>query len=88
MEVAKLLIKKGASVDAIASWCPTFKKYEWTPLSYAVAAGHMPVVKLLLAEGADAKKSGFTSPPRWLKTSGHHEEIFKLLNRKVTDTPD
>ena len=57
-EVAKLLIEKGADVDAKDN-------YDWTPLHYALRNGHLEVAKLLIEKGAkyDEKyktKDGFT----------------------------
>ncbi|KAF1970942.1 hypothetical protein BU23DRAFT_590811 [Bimuria novae-zelandiae CBS 107.79] len=90
--VAKLLLEKGADVEAKTN-------DDWTPLRGAATSGHEAVVKLLLERGADveAKDNNGWTPLRGAAYNGHeavenngwtplrvaaaneHEAVVKLL---------
>ncbi len=71
----KLLIEKGADVNAGNGW---------TPLHEAAAEGHLEVVKVLIEKGADvnAEYIGLfgTTFLHWAALEGHLE-IVKLLRK-------
>jgi ankyrin repeat protein len=77
--VAKLLIEKGASVDARDF-------YSQTPLHYAVQCSSCDVVELLLKKGADvnAKDHGLSTPLHEAVRSAQIE-MAKLLISKGAD---
>ncbi|KFZ18898.1 hypothetical protein V501_00953 [Pseudogymnoascus sp. VKM F-4519 (FW-2642)] len=75
--VAKLLLGKGAEVDAK-------DKYGQTPLSWAAENGHEAAVKLLLEKSAKVEtkdKGSGRTPLLWAARSGH-EAVVKLLLEK------
>ncbi|UCG66969.1 MAG: ankyrin repeat domain-containing protein, partial [Deltaproteobacteria bacterium] len=76
IEVAELLIAKGARVDAGRA----------TPLHYAVEKGHKEVVELLIAKGANVNATrGYPAEgdtPLHSAARGGHKEIVELLIAK------
>ena len=73
IEVAKLLIERGADVNALGL-------DEWTPLHFASRFGHLDVAKWLLDRHADSKSKiwdGWTS--LHLAAANQHIEIARLL---------
>jgi ankyrin repeat protein len=74
--VVKLLLEKGAAVDAP-------DKDGRTPLHWALWSGHVEVVKLLLEKGAavDATDKDGRTPLHWALWNGH-VEVVKLLLKK------
>jgi ankyrin repeat protein len=77
LDVAKLLLEKGASVKSK-------DKSGWTPLFEAAKRGHSEVAKLLLEKGADvnaALEDGWTP----LIRAGGQPEIVKLFLEKGAD---
>ena len=76
LEVAKLLLEKGANVN-----CQDDCK--WTPLHYASESGHLEVAKLLLEKGAnvicqDIRK---LTPLHYASMKGHLEVVKLLLEK-------
>lgn len=55
MDIVKLLIEKGANVNA--------KKYEDTPLVMASAKGHMDIAKFLIEKGAEVNSAVYPQNP-------------------------
>lgn len=77
IEIARLLIQKGADVNAVTS-------SGGTPLIYAAKFGNVEIVKLLLETGAkmDAREDG-KSAVEWARTYGK-DEIVKELEKRLT----
>lgn len=74
LEVAELLIERGAEISAATYWSKT------TPIHYAAQLGRTRVVKLLLAKGADPFRidsDGMTS--LHLAVKGGKMNIVKML---------
>lgn len=72
-EVVKLLIERGAKIDAV-------DRLEWTPLMSAAHGGHAEIVKLLLSKGADRSLknvSGLTALDLALETG--NKVVIDLL---------
>jgi ankyrin repeat protein len=78
IEVAKLLIERGADVNAL-------DEEKWTPLHFASRFGHLDVAKWLLAHGASVnsqKKDGWT-PLHSAAYRGHFQIARILLDHKA-----
>ena len=71
---ARLLIEHGADINCIDD------EYRSTPLGYAARWGHVEMVKLLLASGADPDKSGasWSTPLAWARKKGQ-TQVEKIL---------
>jgi hypothetical protein len=87
LKAVTFLIEKGSKINenyflGYSSWCTPIHE---TPLYTAAAAGHVDIVKYLLALGADVNKfSGSSTPLRIASVQGH-VEIMKLLLNKIMD---
>jgi ankyrin repeat protein len=80
LEVAQLLLDKGADVKATNSNCGG------TPLHLASREGHLEVAQLLLDEGADVKAADSDGrPPLHWASRNRHLEVAKLLLDKGAD---
>ena len=71
---ARLLIEHGADVNYVDD------EYRSTPLGYAARWGHVEMVKLLLASGADPQKSGasWSTPLAWARKK-NHTQVEKIV---------
>ena len=71
---ARLLIQHGADLNYVDD------EYRSTPLGYAARWGHVEMVKLLLAQGADPNKSGasWSTPLAWARRK-NHTQIERIL---------
>ena len=79
-EIAKLLIDKGADVNAKTNT-------NWTPLMGAADKGYTDIVKALIAGGADVNARDENSETALLKATRYgHTAIVKLLIDKGADT--
>ncbi|RYP07583.1 hypothetical protein DL764_002410 [Monosporascus ibericus] len=77
--VVKLLLEKGADLEATRS-------YGWTLLTYAAKNGQEAVVKLLLKKGANLEaKTGYGETPLIYAAKDGHEAVVKLLLEKGAD---
>lgn len=79
MEVAKLLLAKGADVNAI----PPGFDYSGTALHYAALRGHKAMVEFLLHSGADPNITDskvYSSPAGWAAYGGH-DDLKKYLDQ-------
>lgn len=76
LESVKLLVKRGAEVN----------RPGWTPLHYAAAGGHVPVIAFLLDENAyiDAQSPNRTTPLMMAARHGH-SEVVRLLVQAGAD---
>jgi ankyrin repeat protein len=74
LEIAKLLIERGANVNAKAADGAV-------PLHEAARMGHVDVARLLLEHGADvnAKDNKGETPMDWVSTFGEWRKMTKLL---------
>ena len=85
LEAARLLIEKGAQVNAI----PPGFDYSGTGLHYAALNGHRAVVEFLIEQGADVKvkdtKVGSTAAG-WADYGGH-PELKSYLEQIAAKTP-
>lgn len=74
LKLAKLLIEKGADVEA-KDW------FTWTPLQSAAAYGHAPIVELLLEHGADLEhyNSAVVNALSAAACGGHDKVVEVLL---------
>ena len=72
---ARLLIEYGVDLNRVDD------EYRSTPLGYAARWGHVEMVRLLLANGADPRKSGagWSTPLSWAR-SKNHSEAEKILH--------
>ncbi|KAK8080213.1 hypothetical protein PG997_008031 [Apiospora hydei] len=79
LEVAKLLIEKGADIKAA-------ENDGRTPLHWASWGGHLEVAKLLIEKGADVKaaENDGRTPLHWASNGGRLE-VAKLLIEKGAD---
>ena len=77
LAAVKALLDQGVPVDAKF-------RYDRTPLSFAADRGHVEIVKLLLARGADvnAKDTFYGMTPTAAAASKGHVEIVKLMLAK------
>lgn len=79
MSVVKLLIDKGADVNAKAN-------HDATPLHEAAKEGHMELAELLITRGADVNaKETFGETPLHEAVKGAHKEVAKLLAANGAD---
>lgn len=79
-EIAKLLLKGGASVNAAKS------PFDTTALAEAAGQGNMPIVQLLLSQGATVNiKIGDSEPALQNACAGGHFAIVRLLLDKGAD---
>jgi ankyrin repeat protein len=81
VEIAKILIAKGAETNAVDKW-------RWTPLAIACQNGHARMVELLLAQpGIDTSigniKSGHM--PLIIAAARGYEDIVRQLIQKGVD---
>ena len=82
MEVAELLISKGADVNAK-------DKYGMTPLLRAAEGGYKKIIELLIAKGADVNAMNLSPPgreiggmtPLDMAILGNRNEIADLLRK-------
>mgnify|MGYP001597423749 CR=1 FL=1 len=76
-DVGKLLIEKGADVNAVSN------SNGWTPLKWAVCDGYLDIVRLLIEKGVDVNtKDNFGKTPlSWAKW-GDQSDIAKFLIEK------
>lgn len=75
LEVARLLIKRGAAVNAVTD------SGDITPIHDAAFSGRLEMVKFLLAQGADptARDTEFGAPPlSWARFNGQDEVVAVL----------
>lgn len=76
IEVVKLLIERGADVNAKGGW------WVVTPLHWAADNGHTEMVWLLLEQGADVnartEEHGYT-PLHWAANNGHRATVELLI---------
>ena len=78
-EIVKLLIAKGADVNAT----PLHKELDSTPLDYAAGSGHKEIAELLIAAGADVNaKSDNGWTPLHYATANDQKETVELLIAK------
>ena len=71
--LAGQLIDEGANVDAV-------ELDDWTPLTRAATEGHLEVIRLLLAKGANINKPvGYISPLFFAANHGHTQAVKILL---------
>jgi ankyrin repeat protein len=86
IDAAKLLLQKGAAVDAI----PPGFDYSGSGLHYAALNGHQAMVEFLIEQGANVNlkdtKIGST-PAGWADHGGHHEIKSYLDNVAEAQTP-
>ena len=68
----KVLLANGANVNATDKW-------NKTPLHEATWKGHIEVVKVLLAGGADGNAKNNNSTPLHLASYYGHTEVVKVL---------
>lgn len=75
--IVKLLLEKGAEVEAKNSWAQT-------PLLYAAQKGHEAVVRLLVEKGAELESidSEYNRTPLWYAAQSGNEAIVNLLLEK------
>lgn len=75
IDKATLLLKYGAEIN------PIDDEYQSTPLGMAARWGHIDMVDLLLAHGADPNRSGavWSAPLAWAETKGHTEIAARLI---------
>jgi ankyrin repeat protein len=80
--VVELLLEHGANINAVDSESAS------TPLHYAASFGHLDVVKMLVARGADINlktNQGFTAMQ--LATKNDFEEVAAFLTATTSSTP-
>ena len=79
MDAAKLLLKRGAQINAI----PPGFDYAGTGLHYAALNGHREMVEFLIAQGAkvDVKDTKVNSTPAGWAEHGGHEGLGQFLDR-------
>jgi ankyrin repeat protein len=73
-EVAKVLLSKGAQVNATQA-------EGITALHEAASSGDLEIVRMLLAAGADPLAKSSVGTPIDVAVKNHHEEAAKLLRR-------
>ena len=74
-EVAKLLISKGADLEARSNTGST-------PLHYAAFKGMTEVAKLLISKGADVNaKDNFDGTPLHMAEKGGHQDLADFLRK-------
>jgi ankyrin repeat protein len=78
IEIAKLLIERGADVNALSD-------DKWTPLHFASRFGHTKAVTWLLAHGASVnfQKDDSWTPLHWAAYYGHFQIAMILLKHKA-----
>ena len=72
LDLAKLLISKGASINFLSST-------DWTPLASAVSSGNLELVKFLIESGA-GKKLGISTLTIALRNIGNKEKSNEMAN--------
>jgi len=73
--IASALIDKGADVNAVAEWESSQDRY--TALSRAAEYGNVPLVRKLIAKGANVNR-GY---PLWRAKENGHTEVVRILKR-------
>lgn len=83
MDVVRLLLDSGASIDAVNS-------HNNTPLHWASHDGHVDVVRLLLERGADSARAGQEgkTAAQHAETSGHDVIVSLLCDFAALKTND
>jgi len=83
IEAARLLLKKGAQIDAI----PPGFDYSGTGLHYAAHTGHREMVEFLIQQGAqvDIRDTKVNSTPAGWAEHGGYPELKEYLERVGTD---
>lgn len=81
VEVAQLLIERGADVNA--------KDHDgWTPLIKAAQAGHTEMVQLLLDHGADMRAADNDGRTAWMFAAvGGHNDIADIFKKARANAP-
>jgi ankyrin repeat protein len=81
VDVARLLIERGANVNA--------KDHDgWTPLMKAAQAGHTEMVELLLEHGADMSVADENGRTAWMLAAvGGHSDIADVFKRARANAP-
>jgi ankyrin repeat protein len=81
LEVARLLIDRGANVNAR-------DRDGWTPLIKAAQAGHAEMVQLLLDHGADMRAADNDGRTAWMLAAvGGHNDIAEIFKRARANLP-
>ena len=77
LAICRLLLDKGAQVDAINS-------FGYTPLHYAAYQGHVEIVCLLCDRGADveARDNEGWRPLHWAAYNGHISVVKELIEER------
>ncbi|KAK8016092.1 NB-ARC and ankyrin domain protein [Apiospora rasikravindrae] len=79
VDIAKLLIERGADVDAAGS-------SGWTPLTLALDRGHIDMARLLIERGADVNTTGSSGrTPLTRALDGGHADVARLLIERGAD---
>ncbi len=81
VEVARLLLERGADVNA--------KDHDgWTPLIKAAQAGHAEMVQLLMEHGADMTVADSNGRTAWMFAAiGGHNDIADIFKRARANAP-
>lgn len=81
LDVAQLLIERGANVNA--------KDHDgWTPLIKAAQAGRADIVRLLMEHGADMSVADDTGRTAWMFAAmGGHTDIAEIFKRARASAP-
>jgi ankyrin repeat protein len=77
-KVLRLLLEKGADVNAIDEWCNT-------PLTWAASRGDEMMVQLLLEKGADIEAKSYDGTALHAAAHEGHAAVVGLLLEKGAD---